>query len=398
MGGLFKDGFPPSEHPSFKKSLTVNTVNLSKILLNLTLNGLSPIMPSHVSLWDPEDVLEIGQVSSGVTCVGYARTQRRRCHNPIAVVNRQRAFNILLRMSRMDLSAPGVDDSLLQLARLLICIRNHQNQVQEVVAKWRSRIQRFQTVTAARLEVASESEADTLPDQVALDPEGARREDALRIVRPARSQQPPQAQHAAMSHSREIEMARQDIAVARWDRAEALLDLTIARRDVRIALRDVAMAREETEAAREEIRTLRREVTRGLQATNAAGQQIPAPTAVRGEAETSVRTVEATQPNPALSSTPRPRRDQSERTMASGSIATRVSPARRDDTVRSPSQQRRVPREESKRLRDPEEECSICLQRLSDQGIVRCESGCQQPFHGECINAWLPVRRICPLW
>lgn len=98
-------------------------------------------MPPLDTLWNPEELLEIGQVSSGVTCVGKVGSKDRRCERTIAAADRREASKLLLQMSIMEVSAPGVDDTLAPLARLLICkYPIHQVQVGEVVAKWRSQI------------------------------------------------------------------------------------------------------------------------------------------------------------------------------------------------------------------------------------------------------------------
>ena len=115
-------------------------------------------MSTISSQWNPEEVLEIGQVSSGVTCVGYVNSQSRRCRNPIAAVNRERATNILLEMSRMDVSSLGVEESLEPLARLLLCKRQHQNQLPSVVEKWRNQIDGVQVQEAANQEIIAEWE------------------------------------------------------------------------------------------------------------------------------------------------------------------------------------------------------------------------------------------------
>ena len=115
-------------------------------------------MSTIFSQWNPEEVLEIGQVSSGVTCVGYVNSQSRRCRNMIAAVNRKRATSIIHAMSRMDVSSPEVEESLEPLARLLLCKRQHRNQLPSVVEKWRNQIDGVQVQEAADREVITEQE------------------------------------------------------------------------------------------------------------------------------------------------------------------------------------------------------------------------------------------------
>ena len=115
-------------------------------------------MSTFVGQWDPEEVLEIGEVSSGITCVGHAHSKSRRCHNPIAVVNREQATKLLHEISRMDVSSPGVQKSLEPLARLLLCKQNHQNQFPSVVGKWRNQIEGLQIQEAAEREIVADWE------------------------------------------------------------------------------------------------------------------------------------------------------------------------------------------------------------------------------------------------
>ena len=259
----------------------------------------------------------------------------------------------------------------------------------EVVTKWHNLIQRFQNPTA------SEPENNASQDQIAQDQETAGREDAVRVDQPAQRQQPEQI---SLSHARELEVARRDVAVSRRDLEIAQrdlqiahLDLNIVRRDLRIARHDATMAREERDAAREEVRTLRLEA----RARDPPAPQAAASAAVRGGGAYRARIVEAPRSDLANSSTRRP---PHEGNATSGSSTATISPTRREIGVPSPSDRRRVTRQDSNGRRDDEEECSICWQVLGREGIVRCESRCLQRFHGECINAWLRVRRICPLW
>ena len=112
-------------------------------------------MSTFVGQWDPEEVLEIGEVSSGVTCVGHAHSKSRRCHNPIAAVNRKQATKLLHEISKMDVSSPGVEESLERLARLLLCKQQHQNQLPSVVGKWRNQIEGVQIQDAAEQEIVA---------------------------------------------------------------------------------------------------------------------------------------------------------------------------------------------------------------------------------------------------
>ena len=111
-------------------------------------------MSTPVGQWDPEKILEIGDVSSGITCVGRTHSENRRCHNPIAAVNREQATHLLHQMSRMDVLSDGVEHFLKRLASLLLCQRRHQNQLSSVAGKWRGQIEGFRQEAADRENVA----------------------------------------------------------------------------------------------------------------------------------------------------------------------------------------------------------------------------------------------------
>ncbi len=111
--------------------------------------------------WDPEDVLEIGQVSSGITCVGDALTKDRRCNKPIAAANRRQASELLHQISSLDVSSPRIEALLKRLTHLLLCPSNHQDQISDVTAKWSLRIEEHQLKKAAERERIAKLEAAT---------------------------------------------------------------------------------------------------------------------------------------------------------------------------------------------------------------------------------------------
>ncbi len=101
-------------------------------------------MATLTSQWDPEDVLEIGQVSSGIICVGDALAKQRRCNKPIAAANRRQASELLRQISSLDVSSPRIYALLERLGHLLLCESNHQDQISVVMAKWSLRIEQHQ--------------------------------------------------------------------------------------------------------------------------------------------------------------------------------------------------------------------------------------------------------------
>ena len=100
--------------------------------------------------WAPAEILQIEPNSLGLTCIGHAKTQGRRCRNPIAYANRQEAAKILLDMARLDPGSPRLDSELEELASCLLCRRWHQDQAGAIKRQWRRDIQNHQAVEIAR--------------------------------------------------------------------------------------------------------------------------------------------------------------------------------------------------------------------------------------------------------
>ena len=106
-------------------------------------------MSTFVGQWDPEEVLGIGKLSSGVTCVGHAYTKGRRCYRVVDAEHRAQAANLLSQMSRIDVSSPKVKEILEPLGRLLLCdLWQHQEQLPRVVGEWCDRIEGLREITA----------------------------------------------------------------------------------------------------------------------------------------------------------------------------------------------------------------------------------------------------------
>ena len=380
-------GRPSSQHSLLYKLLTSQAVKSPKVnFCQLTLT----IMPPFVDPWDPKEVLEIGQEIAGIKCVAYAKTKGRQCRNPIARANYQQASEILLQISRMSISAPGVDDALAPLARLLICHHwDHQDQVEAVVAEWRDRIQQLQFVAAAHLGNGAQIEHHVARQEREI--AGRERATARREITIARRERDVACRERDVAR-REIEKLRRDVAIARQETGTARRDAGMAHQETEIARRYAAISRQ---AAHK----LRLEAARNLEARNALARQIVAlSAAVRPRPATPAQTVEASRPNLAPSSTRHPERPPIGRDAAPISPEALSRAARRPTTIPSPSNQNSMPTEEDSSLLSIGGDCSICLHDLGHEGIVRCAAQCHQPFHGECINAWLEVRRICPLW
>lgn len=100
--------------------------------------------------WAPAEVLQLDLDCLGSTCIGHAKTQGRRCRNPIAYANRQEAAKISIEMSSLDPQSPRLESELEELASRLLCRRWHQDQADEISRKWQRQIRNYQAVQAAR--------------------------------------------------------------------------------------------------------------------------------------------------------------------------------------------------------------------------------------------------------
>jgi len=99
---------------------------------------------THLNLSDP---------FAHTTCIGYSQ-RKPDCRNPVAHGYRQQATAVLGTMARCwnGKSASGIEDDLNQLARLLLCTKNHQGQVGGKVEEWKRMLNRAGKQTTTEIE------------------------------------------------------------------------------------------------------------------------------------------------------------------------------------------------------------------------------------------------------
>ena len=88
--------------------------------------------------WDPEQMLGL---SGDGRCVGDAATTGRKCCNPINKLNRRFFKNTIAELSSQPLSVILLRPKLERLAYHGLCLRYHQNQVDDMVKRWIRKIQ-----------------------------------------------------------------------------------------------------------------------------------------------------------------------------------------------------------------------------------------------------------------
>jgi len=40
--------------------------------------------------------------------------------------------------------------------------------------------------------------------------------------------------------------------------------------------------------------------------------------------------------------------------------------------------------------------CCICLEEITNEDKIQCETTCKQYFHNSCIDKWLDIKSSCP--
>jgi hypothetical protein len=76
-------------------------------------------------------------------CAGFAPSKGRRCHNATNAANRARACALLDKGTMKLQAGQAVNGLLEELAPLVLCLRNHQNQASDLVVRWKRSIHGF---------------------------------------------------------------------------------------------------------------------------------------------------------------------------------------------------------------------------------------------------------------
>jgi hypothetical protein len=88
-------------------------------------------------IWDPFDVLQINNPEKGgISCIGWAPSQRRRCRNPVNASNRTIAAHILKIMAKQHPDYEELKPHLEELAYVCLCPRYHRNQKDSILGIW----------------------------------------------------------------------------------------------------------------------------------------------------------------------------------------------------------------------------------------------------------------------
>ncbi len=126
--------------------------------------------------WDPESLLRVRNVekNGSISCVGEARTYKRRCRIGLSQANVSKAFNLLDRIKAKGPESRDLSDNLDRLAELLLCPAFHRSQTFEVTGKWKQDILR-ETIRLRAEQSVKQSKRTTIrvPSSWKMDKEAA---------------------------------------------------------------------------------------------------------------------------------------------------------------------------------------------------------------------------------
>ena len=318
-------------------------------------------------LWLPSEVLQLDLNSSGFTCIGYAPSKGRRCHNPIACANRQEAANLLREMSMLDPHSKRLDKRLEELARRLLCRRWHQNQAADMKTLWRREIDKDYPATV-RVERYAIVERYTIVYASSVAPTSTM----------VRTRAKPRTTGQTTS--------------------------LVARSPVR------AFAPEPLPLA-----TITEPRTRTRRSNDPDGQGPPqqAESSPPSPTQPDLTRQERTLPEPSsppTSPVTEPTRDTSDTAAPQESTAARGEAARGTSSPEHNPEPTPNPKPHEEPLPHParraiEGECHICHEDFSsDEATVWCKAQCHQNFHEECIRTWHAFQKAqvhkkeCPYW
>ena len=297
--------------------------------------------------WDPYQTLKIEAISAGFTCVGYAASKGRRCHNAIAAANRREASTIVSSLSKIDFMSANLESLLTELASLLLCRRWHQDQASTVTKRWLGKVDKLKGEELAQ----RRSEEDILSALSAI---------FLGAARTNETRQPA---------------TTPPVATTGFTARSAARSLPLSgNRPLPRAVHEPASPQAEEPAT--------------ILPSPALDDQTP------GEADP--HRPNTTDLSPQI---PIP---------VAGYIP--IAPGRGSSTEETHDRTTVKASGESHdhatvTAAEAETECSICYEEMSsDSSLVSCRTQCRHTFHTECMNSWLETSdalertRTCPYW
>lgn len=343
--------------------------------------------------WTPSKVLaNIDNSACNFTCVGYARTANRRCRNPIAASNQNKAAKLVSEMSRLDLSSPDIPELFGDLAPLVLCRRWHQDQAADMVDEWKDQIDALRRKRRAARR-AKEEERRAQEEERRAEEEERRQESRLRRAEERRVREAVQRAEQARSQQEAVQQANpvqqaQEVAPRAEEASqeqEAVSRLEI--RQLRAQLALMCAKLEELEQKNRELQGS----TRTEQPERHSSRMVDQDVAPEAGVPTSIPV------------SPTSTSEQHVAAEPVFPVPASVERGEEDPTSPTITQSDRLP-EEPQNLdnRAIEENCSICLESLgSENDLTKCVAQCGQRYHGDCVRIWLVSgenTRTCPYW
>ena len=356
-----------------------------------------------VHCWTPSDVLtNIDNSSCSITCIGYAPSQGRRCHNAIAAANRQYAAKILFQISKFKLSSSRIDGLLEQLAPRVLCTRHHQNQSHLMVSQWQEDIDDL-----------LEKEAAERAEQARQDRAAARRAENKRRARQAAERaadarrERQAARHQAETARRDREAARQAVMIARLEREAATVASRTRTPSDNPAPRNAQSSSTLSERLASELAPMTARVT----ALEEVCQEQNRPYHTQHLVESQAAILEAGEANDReLDQVPASEYVTAPISPLSSNEGTEEEEEDDDDDDEDREGDEEEEDGDGQEQGQPEyqhdetikEECSICLESLDrESDLTSCRAQCGQQFHLDCLGMWLASdehTQTCPYW
>ena len=320
--------------------------------------------------WAPAEILQFEPNSLGLTCIGHAKTQGRRCRNPIAYANRQEAAKILLDMARLDPRSPRLDSELEELASRLLCRRWHQDQAAAIKRQWCRDIQNHQAV------------------------ETTRRAERSRIVeRPITPPRTPVAQPRVTSRRSGMITSSITTYVTRESSSVIIVSIAIRKESSEVE----SNASNEEEAPRQQTNPESHSSTQQQETTShQADVSTPAPSTVE-------RTGHTIAPSAEIQRTTT--REEPQQEPASEAVPAAPPALVPSAPAQTPQSQHEDSHPAHHDRRAIEGECPICCEDIFTGGDTTwCRAQCSQNFHADCIDLWHASqeaderRKTCPYW
>ncbi|KAL6720074.1 hypothetical protein ACLMJK_001995 [Lecanora helva] len=342
-------------------------------------------MPSAVARWDASEIL--GVDPNERTCVGYAKTQGRRCRNPIAQANRAEAAKLIRKMGERNIQSANIGRYLEELASYLLCKRWHQVQIEDKVEEWNDAIEEFREAEISRQRRshrAHSRQARGSSPQAHSDRAHSHRAESHGVhssTNRSATGAPVPASNTTPDLTETLESLRQEMASLN-ERYSTALQLA---NSITTSSAQTMHHTETDVVSSPPTRSTVAQESRSITPSNT--------TTVRTSVEVEVLNAEPAQDSTAEDNDSNVRQSPGGNTETSSSVPASDLPFSETTSPQDEGADEQTDREASVRSfsrRPIEGECSICTDSLANGSELSwCRMQCGQNFHAECVNTWL---------